>query len=79
MNTLELKTDLHFLVDRIENANVLKSLKMIAEQMFTANKTDFWDTLPFALQTEIEEGLSDFEKGDYVDNETMKQKYAQWL
>ncbi len=37
------------------------------------------DTLPDELQLKLDKGMQDFESGNYITNEQMKEKSAEWV
>lgn len=62
MDIAALKTDLHQLIDKIENEQVLNAIHtLVAQQAVVEN--DFWDELTPAQKNDIEAGLADLEAG----------------
>ena len=55
-----------------EDKNLLNKIK----QFFVkSNNIDFWDKLSTEQKTEINEGIEDFENGDFVDYNSFIKKY----
>ncbi len=78
MDTLTIREELHNLIDKTEDINILKALKVLLKKQFTTEQTDFWDELPEALKAEIEEGLEEIERGEDISHEEVMKKYAKW-
>ena len=80
MDTVEIKSILHALIDDIEDSNLLKAIYVILEKNVSSIKhNDFWDELPEEIKKQIEDGLDDIEKGNVHIHEDvvqeMKEKY----
>ena len=82
MKTAEIKTDLYNLIERTEDINILKALKVLLKKQFAPDKTeskDFWDELPETVKTEIKESIKEADKGNVYTHEEvmqeMKEKY----
>ena len=62
MTTLELKSDLHLLVSRISDNNVLETFHtLLSREVREAN--DFWDELTNNQKKDIQAGLDDLKAG----------------
>ena len=55
-----------------ENPQILESIKNLFAK---EGKGDFWDSLTNEQKREIELGISEVEKGEAVDYETVMQRY----
>ena len=78
MSTLEF--NLHNLIEEIENENLLKAIyTMITHEPALVGNTVKFTDLPTALQEEIEEGIEQAEKGEFVAHEEVMKKYQEWL
>ena len=80
MSTIELKLNLHNLIEKIENESFLKAIYVLIthKSALSENMIKFTD-LPTALQEEIEEGLEQAEKGELISHEEIMKKYQEWL
>jgi hypothetical protein len=61
MNTTELKSTLHLLIDRINDDAVLQAYLVLLSR--DVDTTDFWDKLDIATKVAIEEGINDLNAG----------------
>ena len=73
MNVLELKSDLHHLIDKINDKSILNAVRTILSRQ-TEKSTDWADFLDNNLRTELEASISEADKGDVISHEeAMKQ------
>jgi hypothetical protein len=76
MGTIELKSDLHKILDRIENEQLLRTIYDSLKQRETAQEGQIWKTLTEEQKKEIylsyEESQDDKK---LIDWETIKKKY----
>jgi hypothetical protein len=74
-NTAEIKSDLHKLIDFIEDFNLLKAIYLLlATNEKVKEKSDFWFELPDNLKIEIEEAIEEADSGKFIPHdEAMKQ------
>ena len=77
MNTIELKTNLHNLIDNINDNKILHAVYILLTKK--EEETDFWDELPEHLKEAINKSLSQSEKGEVKPNEEIMKKYQKWL
>lgn len=76
MGTIELKSDLHKILDRIENEQLLRTIYDFLKQRETAKEGQIWKTLNEEQKKEVY--LSYEESHDYknlIDWENLKKKY----
>ena len=75
MGTIELKSELISLIEKIEDNKVLNAIYVLLTNQAKAEKTvDFWDELPEALKKEIDEGIAEADRGETIPHkEAMKQ------
>ncbi len=75
MGTIELKSELISLIEKIEDNKVLNAIYvLLTNQTETGRKVDFWDELPEALKKEIDEGIAEADRGETIPHkEAMKQ------
>ena len=74
MSTLELKSNLHNLIDTINDSKTLKAIYALLSKK-TKQKTDGWDTLTKQQQKEIEDAIHSLEKGEGIPHEKVMAKY----
>ena len=79
MNTLELKSNLHNLIDELENESLLKAIYVMITHKAVTPEDLKWDNLPESLKKEIEEGLEQADKGEVIEHEMVMKKYGKWL
>jgi predicted transcriptional regulator len=73
MNTIELKSDLHRLIDKVNDISLLKAIKIILAKE-TTKETDWADTLSEDLRHELEESIAEADQGKTISHEdAMKQ------
>jgi len=73
MKAIELKSDLHRLIDNVNDVSILNAIKVILAKE-TEKKYDWADTLSNELRTELEESISEADNGETVShNEAMSQ------
>jgi hypothetical protein len=74
MNTIQLKSDLHRLIDKTSDIDVLKAAKIILTKESKNSKVDWADTLNSTLKNELEESISEADNGKTISHEeAMKQ------
>jgi predicted transcriptional regulator len=78
MDIVELRTDLHNMIDKISDSNVLNAVKTLLSGN-AATQTDWWDTLSDEEKAEIEQGLAEADRGDVIPHEEVMKKYEKWL
>jgi predicted transcriptional regulator len=76
MNAIELKTDLHRLIENIDDVNVLEAVRVLLASQIPA--TDWWYEISEEERAEIEEGLSQADRGETKTTEEVLSKYQQW-
>jgi predicted transcriptional regulator len=62
MTTIELKSDLHLLIDRISDSNVLEAYHTLLKRE-VKEVGDFWDELTNAQKEDIQAGIDDLKAG----------------
>jgi predicted transcriptional regulator len=78
MDVIELRTDLHNIIDKISDRNVLLAVKTLLSGK-TTNQEDWWETISTEEKAEIEQGLAEAENGDLIPHEEVMKKYKKWL
>lgn len=77
MDSIELKSDLHNLIDRVNDINILNAVRVILNKQ--VSDVDFWDELPANVQESALRGMEQAKNGQTrAHNEVMK-KYDKWL
>jgi hypothetical protein len=80
MKSIELKQNLHNLIDSIDNINLLQSFYDLIKTKSTAKDGQLWNRLSQAEQKEL---LLAFSESDdienLVDHEQIKSRYKKWL
>ena len=78
MDVKELRADLHNMIDKISDRNVLIAVKTLLSGK-TETKTDWWDTISEEERTEIEQSLAEADRGEVTPHEEVMEKYKKWL
>ncbi|MCF8233051.1 MAG: hypothetical protein K9J27_12790 [Bacteroidales bacterium] len=78
MDVKELKIDLHRMIDKISDKEVLHAVKTLLSQK-AETQTDWWDTISEEERQEIEQGLKEAERGEVTGHEEVMKKYKKWL
>lgn len=74
MDVTELRADLHNLIDKISDKNILKAVRTLLSEK-AATKADWWDTISQEEQEEIEQGISEADRGEVTPHEEVMKKY----
>jgi predicted transcriptional regulator len=78
MNVIELRSDLHNMIDKITDSNILNAVKTLLSER-TATQADWWDIISDEERTEIEQGLAEADRGEVISHEEVMAKYKKWL
>jgi len=78
MDIVELRTDLHNMIDKISDSNVLNAVKTLLAGK-AATQTDWWDTISDEEKAEIKQGLAEADRGEVIPHEEVMKKYEKWL
>ena len=78
MDVTELRANLHNMIDKISDKNILKALRTLLYEK-AASKADWWDTISQEEQEEIEQGLSEADRGEVISHEEVMKRYKKWL
>ena len=80
MTVIEIKSDLHKLIDKTDDISVLKSILLILNRIVSNKNIDFWDVISEEEKAEIEKGLLQINKGELISNEDVlrevREKYG---
>jgi hypothetical protein len=78
MTALQLKSELHQIIDSIDDVGLLKAIKLVLKQK-PSSTGDFWDMLPDDVKASINKGIAQADNGDLISHENMvaetKSKY----
>ncbi|TAF29060.1 MAG: hypothetical protein EAZ70_03070 [Runella slithyformis] len=77
MSSIELKSNFHQLIDTIQDERMLRDLYDCLVDFTIDNNTK--QPLLSEQLARIQSSLEQIEKGQLIDNETIKQKVKQWL
>ena len=77
MNIIELKSDLHSLIDKVDDTTILNAIKAILSKQIGGG--DFWDELPLNIQESIKRGMEQARKGEAKAHSEVMKKYEKWL
>ncbi|MGM0498276.1 MAG: hypothetical protein ACQESJ_10185 [Bacteroidota bacterium] len=78
MDVTELRADLHNMIDKISDKNILKAVRTLLYDK-AASKADWWDTISQEEQEDIEQGLSEADRGEVTSHEEVMKRYKKWL
>lgn len=76
MNTDELKSHLHSLIDKVEDPKILNALRAILSKEV---RGDFWDELPLSVQESVKKGMEQANRGETRPHSEVMKKYQKWL
>ena len=77
MNTIELRSTLHELIDQISDDVVLQAHLTLLSREVTQQSEDFWDELSPGQQASIDRGLADLAAGRRKPFAAIQKKYAE--
>ena len=78
MSTAELKSNLHRLIDKVQDNKTLKITYLLLSQG-EEGKKDWWDTISAKEKAAIEEGLKDIKQGkNFPHDKLMKEIRAEF-
>jgi hypothetical protein len=78
MNTLEKKQALLQTLASINDESIIDELYEVLHPEKRISEIDK-EKLPQELQSKLNKGMKDFNEGNYITNEQMKEKSAQWV
>ncbi len=77
MNTIELKSDLHSLIDKVNDTDILNAIKAILSKQ--VSEGDFWDELPLHVKESVKRGMEQAKRGEIKTHAEVMKKYDKWL
>lgn len=78
MSTLELKIDLHNMIDKVEDNKILNTVKSILSS-YSKDKVDWWHNISEDERADIIEGIKQANKGDTFTTKEVMEDYQKWL
>jgi predicted transcriptional regulator len=75
MSTLDLRAELKHLIDAEQNPSVLEALRTL----LTHPQQDWWDTISAEERAEIEQGIAEADRGEFISREEVMKNPKQWL
>jgi predicted transcriptional regulator len=78
MDVIELRADLHNMIDKISDSKVLNAVKTLLSGK-TAKQADWWNTISEEEKAEIVQGLAEADRGELIPHEEVMAKYKKWL
>jgi len=79
MTAIDIKTDLHKLIDKVQDINVLNAIRVILFKQLDKRDVDFWDELSVEQKASVEKGLVQANKGELKSHKEVIKKYKKWL
>jgi predicted transcriptional regulator len=77
MNVIELKSDLHSLIEKVNDVTILNAIKDILRTQVKEN--DFWEELPLNIQESINRGMEQALSGKTKAHSEVMKNYKKWL
>ena len=77
MDAMQLKTDLHNLIDKVNDTRILSAIKTILSKQ--TEEVDFWDELPLNVQESVKRGIEQADRGETKSHQEIMQKHTKWL
>jgi hypothetical protein len=75
MTALELKSDLHILIEKVNDVNLLNKIRIVLSKQ--VNDSDFWDELPEKIKKSIEISLKQADSSESVPHETVMSEFRE--
>ena len=77
MNAIDLKSDLHNLIDKVNDTAILNAIKAILSAQLKEN--DFWNKLPLNIQESVKRGMEQARSGKTKAHSEVMKSYEKWL
>ena len=77
MNAMDLKSDLHSLIDRVNDTTILNAIKAILSAQLKEN--DLWEELPLNVQESAKKGMEQAQSGKTKAHSEVMKNYEKWL
>ncbi|HEY3372733.1 MAG TPA: hypothetical protein VGK10_17915 [Prolixibacteraceae bacterium] len=77
MNAIDLKSDLHSLIDKVNDTAILNAIKTILSAQVKEN--DLWEELPLNVQESVKRGIEQARSGKTKAHSEVMKSYEKWL
>lgn len=77
MNTIDLKSDLHSMIDKVNDTAILNAIKTILSAQL--KEDDFWEELPLKVQESAKRGMEQAQSGKTKAHSEVMKSYQKWL
>ena len=77
MNAIDLKTDLHTLIDKVNDTAILNAIKTILSAQLKDN--DLWEELPLNVQNSVKRGMEQAKSGETKAHSEVMKSYEKRL
>ena len=77
MNAIDLKSDLHSLIDKVNDTAILNAIKAILSAQL--KEDDLWDELPLNIQESVKRGMEQARNGKTKAQSEVMKSYEKWL
>lgn len=75
MTTPELRIELKHLIDAEQNPSVLEALRTL----LTRPQEDWWDSISAIERAQIEQGIAEADKGEFISHQEVMKNPKSWL
>ncbi len=80
MTVVEIKKDIHNIIEDIQNKSILEELRLVLKDVQKADtQGDFWSELSLQRQKSIDQALKQVTEGKTIPHSEIQKKYRQWL
>lgn len=80
MKSIDLKKDIHLLIDKIENESLLEHFYALLLQSIEKKKDVLWDQLSKVEQEQVLLSFDEsFNEANLISHQEVRNKYAKWL
>jgi predicted transcriptional regulator len=74
MNVSELRTDLHKMIDKIDDSYVLNAVRVLLSDK-VSSQTDWWERISEDERLEIQLGMDEADRGEVIPHDEVMNKY----
>ncbi len=74
MTTIQVKSQLHQLIDTIDDVRILNAIKLLLQKQVQTKEHDFWENLPIEVKQSIERGIEQADNGELISHETVMEE-----
>ncbi len=78
MDIIELRADLHNMIDKISDSSILYAVRTILSGK-AVKQADWWDSISEEERAEIKQGLAEADHGELIPHEEVMAKYKKWM